>query len=70
MGSDGTAVTLERIVTAVDPDLGFRLLVHTVEAYEIPVTEALYGRYRALGERLGHHGSQVTDAVGELVEPE
>lgn len=67
-GADGTAATLERVVTDIDPDLGFRLLVRTLEAYEVRVTEALYARYRLLGERLGHHGSQVTDVMEELLE--
>ncbi|WP_128434736.1 hypothetical protein [Streptomyces cyaneus] len=67
-GIDGTAATLERIVTAIDSGLGFRFLLRIVEAYEIPVTETLYTRYRALGERFGYDGSQITDAVEELVE--
>ncbi|WP_031485704.1 hypothetical protein [Streptomyces bicolor] len=67
-GSDVTAATLDRIVTSVDPDLAFRLLLRLVEAYDIPVTAAQYTRYQALGERLGYAENQVTGAVEELVE--
>lgn len=66
-GIDVTAATLERIVASVDADLGFRLLLRIVEAYDIPVTAAQYTRYQTLGERLGYARSQVTDAVEELV---
>ncbi|MCF2540633.1 MULTISPECIES: hypothetical protein [Streptomyces] len=64
-GTDGTAATLEHIVTTVDADLGFRFLVRIVEAYRISLTAACYARFRELGERLGQHPSQVTDAVEE-----
>ncbi|RSN08036.1 hypothetical protein DMH25_16720 [Streptomyces sp. WAC 01325] len=65
---DGMAGTLEALAIAVDPDLGFRLLVRMIEAYGIPVTQAQYARYRELGRRFGHHDSQVADAVEDLVE--
>ena len=67
-GIDGTAAMLERIVTGIDSDLGFRFLLRIVEAFEIPVKETVYARYRLLGERCGYNGSQITEAVEELVE--
>ncbi|MFJ5263847.1 hypothetical protein ACIQAC_25635 [Streptomyces sp. NPDC088387] len=64
---DGTAAPLQEIVTSVDPDLGFRLLLRVVEAYGIPVPRSRYARYRELGERFGYRASQVVEAVEALV---
>ncbi len=64
----GVAALLEDIVTSIDPDLGFRLLLRVLEAYEIRLTESQLSRYHVLGERFGYHEGQVADAVQELVE--
>ncbi|MFD3993990.1 hypothetical protein [Streptomyces sp. NPDC058583] len=50
------ARVLEDVVTAVDPDLGFRLLLHLLDTYAVPVDEARRARYRALAGRLGFRG--------------
>jgi hypothetical protein len=56
------AVTaLEQVITQVDPDLGFRLLLTTVRAYAVPVTEDRYARYLHLGERFGYGRQYVPD---------
>ncbi|MFJ7983633.1 hypothetical protein [Streptomyces sp. NPDC096351] len=62
----GVARVLEDVVTAVDPDLGFRLLLHLLDTYAVPVGEPARDRYRALGVRLGfstdHTGTEGADA--------
>ncbi|MEW1779247.1 hypothetical protein [Streptomyces sp. NPDC086777] len=51
----GTLVpALEQVVDQVDPDLGFRLLLRCVRAYEVPVTDEQYARWTALGDRFGY----------------
>ncbi|MDX2561508.1 hypothetical protein PV371_17830 [Streptomyces sp. TX20-6-3] len=52
----GVARVLEDVVTAVDPDLGFRLLLQILDTYAVPVGEARRDRYRALAARLGLRG--------------
>ncbi|MGW1728192.1 hypothetical protein ACWCQK_35545 [Streptomyces sp. NPDC002306] len=52
---------LEQVVTEVDPDLGFRLLLSFVKGYSVPVTEEQYSRYTALGSEFGYGGSHVAD---------
>ncbi|MFD6967698.1 hypothetical protein [Streptomyces sp. NPDC059979] len=54
---EGTTVmeALEQVVTQVDPDLGFRLLLRTVEVLRLPLTEEQYARYEVLGGRF-HYG--------------
>ncbi|MEU3743603.1 MULTISPECIES: hypothetical protein [Streptomyces] len=47
------APLLADVVTAVDPDLGFRLLVQLLSTYEVAATGARYTRWVALAERLG-----------------
>ncbi|MFB8078789.1 hypothetical protein [Streptomyces sp. NPDC056013] len=49
----GVARVLEGVVTAVDPDLGFRLLLHLLDTYAVPVDETRRARHRALADRLG-----------------
>ncbi len=36
----------------IDADLAFRLLLRAVKAYSVPISEARYGRYLALGDEL------------------
>ncbi|MFF3842923.1 hypothetical protein [Streptomyces sp. NPDC001930] len=52
----GVGRVLEDVVTAVDPDLGFRLLLHLLDTYAVPVDGARRDRYRALADRFGFHG--------------
>ncbi|MFE7767049.1 hypothetical protein [Streptomyces sp. NPDC057438] len=51
---------LEQVVTQVDPDLGYRLLLRAVKAYFVPISDARYERYLALGDALGL-GEDVVD---------
>ncbi|MBC3840722.1 hypothetical protein GXW82_11910 [Streptacidiphilus sp. 4-A2] len=46
---------LRRVVTDVDHDLGFRLLLRTLRAYFVDVSEARNQRLVTLGERFGYH---------------
>ncbi|MFJ3925788.1 hypothetical protein [Streptomyces sp. NPDC090022] len=60
--------TLGRTVTDVDPDLGFRMLLRVLKAYQITVGEARLARYQTLGERLGYDECVVEDggmAIGQ-----
>ncbi|WP_328941714.1 hypothetical protein OG259_08630 [Streptomyces sp. NBC_00250] len=59
----GAARVLEDVVTAVDPDLGFRLLLQVLTAYEVPVGEARRVRYRALAAQLGFSEDHVDDRL-------
>ncbi|MGK3944079.1 hypothetical protein ABK046_37335 [Streptomyces caeruleatus] len=66
--SESAAPALERIVTEVDPDLGFRLLLRTVRTYSVPVTDARLTRYMALGKELGYGRRHIADLVDSLRE--
>ncbi|WP_435970398.1 hypothetical protein [Streptomyces sp. Qhu_M48] len=55
------APVLEDVVTAVDPDLGFRLLLQLLSAYAVPVTGTRRARYLELAERLGYGPEHVED---------
>lgn len=52
LGATGAALIGE-VVTEADPDLGFRLLLRLLDAYEAPITEARYTRLERLADRLG-----------------
>ncbi|MER5527144.1 hypothetical protein ABT075_21520 [Streptomyces sp. NPDC002677] len=52
---------LEQVVDQVDPDLGFRLLLTCVRAYDVPVTDEQYARWTALGDRFGYGRRHVAD---------
>ncbi|MDC0772665.1 contact-dependent growth inhibition system immunity protein [Streptomyces sp. HD] len=52
-GADA-ARALEQVVALADPDLGFRLFLRVLLALWMPLTKEQYGRYQALGERLGY----------------
>ncbi|KMO99437.1 hypothetical protein [Streptomyces roseus] len=54
-------LTLEKTVMDVDPDLGFRMLLRVLKAYQITIGEARLARYRDLGERLGYDECVVED---------
>ncbi|KQX47560.1 hypothetical protein ASE09_30775 [Streptomyces sp. Root66D1] len=57
----GVVPVLRRVVTEVDPDLGFRFFLRALKAYGVPITESRYLRYHELGERLGYHELVVDD---------
>ncbi|MFF4228079.1 hypothetical protein [Streptomyces sp. NPDC001820] len=57
----GIVEALEKTVVQVDPDLGFRLFLRIMAAYWVPITEAEYARYAALGERFGYGEFHVDD---------
>ncbi|MEU9010543.1 hypothetical protein AB0D12_12280 [Streptomyces sp. NPDC048479] len=54
---------LERLVTEVDPDLGFRLFLRVLKAYVVPISESQHLRYRELGERFGYNEFVVDDGT-------
>ncbi|MFJ4499266.1 hypothetical protein [Streptomyces sp. NPDC088864] len=51
---DGGLSSLTAVVTEVDAELGFRLFLRTLLAYDIPVPEAARSRHRALSLNFGH----------------
>lgn len=55
--------SLERVVTEVDPDLGFRLFLRVLKAYLVPISESQHLRYRELGERFGYNEFVVDDGT-------
>ncbi|WP_318212146.1 MULTISPECIES: hypothetical protein [unclassified Streptomyces] len=59
----GVARVLEDVVTAVDPDLGFRFLLQILSTYDIPVTGDRRDRYRALAERFGFDADHLDDVL-------
>ncbi|MEU8616355.1 hypothetical protein [Streptomyces sp. NPDC048623] len=56
---DGVVPALRRAAEA-DADLGFRLLLRALKGYFVPISEARYERYLALGDELGL-GEDVVD---------
>ncbi|MEU2655478.1 hypothetical protein ABZ615_09145 [Streptomyces sp. NPDC007325] len=60
-GVRGVVPALRRVVTEVDPDLGFRFFLRVLKVYGIPITESRYLRYHELGEELGYHELVVDD---------
>ncbi|MEU0402340.1 hypothetical protein ABZ318_19285 [Streptomyces sp. NPDC006197] len=56
---------LEGVVTTMDPDLGFRLLLQLLATYDVPVTDVRRARYRELAERLGYSPDHVDDTLPE-----
>ncbi|MEU7552627.1 hypothetical protein AB0B01_09740 [Streptomyces sp. NPDC044571] len=61
--------TLKRTVADVDPDLGFRMLLRVLKAYQITIGESHLARYLELGERLGY-GEFVVEDRGIDVRPD
>lgn len=57
----GVVPALEMAVTQVDPDLGFRLFLRAMKEYWVPIDDAQYARYVALGERFGYGEFLVDD---------
>ncbi|MCX4825395.1 hypothetical protein OG883_37200 [Streptomyces sp. NBC_01142] len=54
---------LERVVTEVDPGLGFRLFLRVLKAYLVYISESQHLRYLELGERFGYNESVVDDGT-------
>ncbi|MFE9458142.1 hypothetical protein [Streptomyces californicus] len=52
---------LELVTAQVDPDLGFRLLLRVLNACPVPISDAQYARYEALGETFGYGRFHVHD---------
>ncbi|WP_327739887.1 hypothetical protein OG749_44560 [Streptomyces nojiriensis] len=67
---EGTAVmeALEQVATQVDPDLGFRLLLRTVEVLQLPLTEEQHTRYEALADRFHYGEDHLLFSVDHLVQ--
>ncbi|MEV6786073.1 hypothetical protein [Streptomyces sp. NPDC051098] len=59
--------SLERVVTEVDPDLGFRLFLRVLKAYTVYISESQHVRYRELGERFGYNEFVVDDGTLQLM---
>ncbi|MFJ8359838.1 hypothetical protein [Streptomyces sp. NPDC093984] len=55
------------VVTVVDPDLGFRLLLRLLNVVSPPLTEEQYCHYQALGRRFGYGEHHVTEGLEHLV---
>ncbi|WP_406082198.1 hypothetical protein OG468_32780 [Streptomyces zaomyceticus] len=66
----GAARVLEDVVTTVDPDLGFRLLLHILATYEVPVTGDRRDRYRAIAAHLGFGADHLDDRLPEAADVE
>ncbi|MCX3063568.1 hypothetical protein [Streptomyces beihaiensis] len=58
----GLAPALERVVSEACADLGFRLLLRTIKAYGVQVSEARCEAFMALGERFGYSEYWSTNA--------
>ncbi|WP_030657281.1 MULTISPECIES: hypothetical protein [Streptomyces] len=67
---EGTTVmeALEQIAIRIDPDLGFRLLVRTVEVLQLPLTEEQYTRYETLAGRYHYSEDHLLFSVDHLVQ--
>ncbi|MFJ9870213.1 hypothetical protein [Streptomyces sp. NPDC101165] len=52
----GTAVlaALEQVIAGIDCDLGFRLLLRTLETMDVPLAKEQYAECEALARRLGY----------------
>ncbi|MER5811425.1 hypothetical protein ABT143_25075 [Streptomyces sp. NPDC002033] len=67
---EGTAVmgALEQVVTQVDPDLGFRLFLRTLEVLQLPLNEARYARYETLSSRFQYGEDHLLFSIDHLVQ--
>ncbi|WBO63817.1 hypothetical protein [Streptomyces camelliae] len=61
--TEGIASVLEETVRSVDPDLGFRFLLHLLASYDVAVSETQYARYQEIGARFGFHEEYVAEQV-------
>ncbi|MFD8290584.1 hypothetical protein ACFV2B_20550 [Streptomyces lavendulae] len=66
----GTAVwnALEQVVSKVDPDLGFRLLLRALKILQLPLTETQYARYETLGSDFQYGQSHLLFSVNHLIQ--
>ncbi|MES9510327.1 hypothetical protein ABWJ92_28550 [Streptomyces sp. NPDC000609] len=55
------AGVLEEVVTTVDPDLGFRLLLDILLVYGVPVGDERCARHQALAEQFGYGADHLDD---------
>ncbi|WP_328501963.1 hypothetical protein OG828_20545 [Streptomyces sp. NBC_00457] len=62
----GVVAALKDVVTAIDPDLGFRLLLQILHACDVPITEAQRTRYMVIGERFGYSEDHIDDRLPGL----
>ncbi|MFI7499061.1 hypothetical protein ACIBVL_11210 [Streptomyces sp. NPDC049687] len=62
--SDQAVPVLEQVTGRVDPDLGFRLLLRTLSAYSVPLTEERVARLTALGDAFGHSRPHIASLTG------
>ncbi|MDX3457209.1 hypothetical protein PV396_35530 [Streptomyces sp. ME02-8801-2C] len=58
---------VEEVVTDVDADLGFRLLLRLLDVVSPSLTQELYSHYQALGRRFGYGEDHVTGKLEQLV---
>ncbi|MFD8740780.1 hypothetical protein ACFV06_38510 [Streptomyces sp. NPDC059618] len=56
------------VVTDVDADLGFRLLLRLLAVVSAPLSPERYGRYQELGSRFGYGEHHVTEELWRSVE--
>ena len=65
---DGVVPALEQAAD-IETDLAFRLLLRALKAYSVPISEARYERYLALGDELGL-GEDVVDDTDFTIWPD
>ncbi|MDQ0932725.1 hypothetical protein [Streptomyces turgidiscabies] len=58
---------VKEVVTDVDADLGFRLLLRLLDVVSPSLTQELYSHYQALGRRFGYGEDHVTGKLEQLV---
>ena len=54
---------LQRVVMAVDPDLGFRLFLQIIGACEITITEGTRTRYKSIAYQLGYGDDHIDERL-------
>lgn len=59
---------LEQVVTQVDPDLGFRLLLRALKLLQLPLTEEQYARYETLSSHFQYSENHLLFSVDHLVQ--
>ncbi|MCC0097610.1 hypothetical protein K7B10_23060 [Streptomyces flavotricini] len=58
---------LAQVVTQVDPDLGFRLFLRTLEVLRLPITQEQYARYEDLSRHFQYGEDHLLFSVDHLV---
>ncbi|MET8756049.1 hypothetical protein ABZW32_39050, partial [Streptomyces sp. NPDC004667] len=59
---------LEQVVSKVDPDLGFRLLLRALKILQLPLTEAQYARYETLSTKFRYGENHLLFSVNHLIQ--